>query len=157
LPELCASVQCVAPSNLYVQAALSNAGFRYSQFHHDPTAIKTDAPPLFIFDMMRAWCREHPPEGSKHKKQSQAAVAILAKETTHTVSFRVSEEVKADHERRKKLAFARFPPNPEDFWGPKRRAGAGGAGGGAAGGGGGGGGGGGVPQPKRSKRSSSSS
>ena len=128
LPELCATLQCVAPPTIEIHAALNNAGYSYSQFHHDPTAIKTNAPPSFMFDVMRTWCKVHPPEGSKHKKQSTAAAAILTKEMTHQVSLEVSENIKKEYELRKKQPMARFPPNPEDFWGPKRRAGTGGAG-----------------------------
>ena len=147
LPELCAAVECTSPSNLDVHAALQNAGYCYSQFHHDPGAIKTDAPASFIFDMMRAWCKLHPPEGSKHKKQSSSAAAILAKPLTHTVSFLVSDTLKAEHERKRKEAVARFPPNPEDHWGPKRRADGGGSGGvgGASG----------APKVKKNKNSAS--
>lgn len=145
LPELCAAVECTSPSNLDVHAALQNAGYCYSQFHHDPGAIKTDAPSSFIFDMMRAWCKLHPPEGSKHKKQSSSAAAILAKPSTHKVSFLVPDGLKAEHEKKRKEAVARFPPNPEDHWGPKRRADGGGSGGvgGASG----------APKVKKNKKS----
>ena len=135
LPELCSTLQCVTPTTLDVHAALTNAGFQVSQFHHDPTAIKTDAPPSFIWDLMRAWCKVRPPEGSKHKKQSAAAAHILSRPSTHVVSFEISEPLREAFERRKKDAVARFPPNPEDFWGPKRRAGGGGGGDEGAGGG----------------------
>lgn len=126
LPELCATLQCTTPTTLDVHAALSNAGYQMSQFHHDPTAIKTNAPPSFVWDVMRAWCKLRPPEGSKHKKQSAAAASILARPSTHAVSFDVSEALQAAHDKRKRDAVARFPPNPEEFWGPKRRAGGGG-------------------------------
>jgi tRNA (guanine26-N2/guanine27-N2)-dimethyltransferase len=122
LPDLCQAVQCVSPSHIEVHAALQRAGYTYSQFHHDPTAVKTNAPASFMFDLMRAWCVLHPPEGSKHKAQSAAAAAILSRSMTHEVSFEVPEALKLEHNRRKKDALARFPNNPEDNWGPKKRA-----------------------------------
>jgi hypothetical protein len=73
---------------------------------------------------MRTWCKIHPPEGSKHKKPSVHGATIRAKQLTHNnVSFQVPEQLKAEHEQKKRAAVARFPPNPEDNWGPKRRAG----------------------------------
>lgn len=122
LPELCATFQCTSPTNEQIHAALNNAGYSYSQFHHEPTAIKTNAPSAFVFDIMRAWCKIRPPEGSKHKKQSAASATIHAKEMKHAVSFQVSDEIKSEHAEKRKEALARFPPNPEEFWGPKRRA-----------------------------------
>lgn len=120
LPELCATLQCRVPTAKDFHIALANAGYRASQFHHEPSALKTDAPPHVIWDIMRAWCAISPPEGSKHKKQSAAAVAILANPSRTEVSFEVPEG-QTNGPKKKKIA--RFPPNPEENWGPKRRAG----------------------------------
>ncbi len=32
----------------------------FSASHRDPDAIKTDAPPEFIWDIMRCWVKMHP-------------------------------------------------------------------------------------------------
>ena len=44
LPDLAATLQCTVPTHLEFRSALLNAGYRVSHFHHDPTAMKTDAP-----------------------------------------------------------------------------------------------------------------
>jgi tRNA (guanine26-N2/guanine27-N2)-dimethyltransferase len=44
LPDLAACLHIPSPNLIDIQAALVNAGYRVSQAHHEPTAIKTDAP-----------------------------------------------------------------------------------------------------------------
>lgn len=44
LPGLASTLQCIEPTHPHMKAALTNAGYRVSGFHHDPKAIKTDAP-----------------------------------------------------------------------------------------------------------------
>ena len=71
---------------------------------------------------MRAWCILMPPEGSKHKKQSKTSIAILGRPSVlqpSDISFVASESLLAWNRKRG----LRFPPNPEENWGPKRRAG----------------------------------
>ena len=89
LPDLAANVHSRAPPREMIKNALNNAGYRFSQFHHEAASIKTDAPPHVVWDIVRAYCKLHPPEGSKHKVQSQTAQAILSKEiTTSTINFK---------------------------------------------------------------------
>lgn len=54
------------------QAALINAGFRVSHQHKEPRAIKTDAPPEVVWDIMRCWVKKHP-VGDRGKKADSAA------------------------------------------------------------------------------------
>ena len=48
LPELASTVKVACPSAIEMRSAIMNAGYRVSQFHHDPDAIKTDAPAQFV-------------------------------------------------------------------------------------------------------------
>jgi tRNA (guanine26-N2/guanine27-N2)-dimethyltransferase len=48
LPDLFAAVRSGTPTNEQFISALLNAGYRVSQFHHEPTSIKTDAPPNVV-------------------------------------------------------------------------------------------------------------
>ena len=68
---------------------------------------------------MRAYCALHPPVGSKHRKDNKISEAILGKESTTKVDFTSVASVLEARERE----IVRFPPNPEENWGPKRRAG----------------------------------
>lgn len=119
LPELASTVQSVCPSHAEFKSALLNAGYRASHFHHDPEAIKTDAPPTVVWDIMRAYCKQiNPPKGSTHKQQSESAQKILSRESTlQNVDFTFHPSL---HLIKK---VARYPENPEANWGPKRRAG----------------------------------
>ncbi len=87
LSDLAANLHSRAPPREFMKNALNNAGYRFSQFHHEPSSVKTDAPPKVVWDIMRAYCKLHPPEGSKHKKQSNTAKAILARDITTPVNF----------------------------------------------------------------------
>ena len=48
LPELASVVGIGTPARIEVESALINAGYRVSQFHHEPSAIKTDAPSYVV-------------------------------------------------------------------------------------------------------------
>jgi tRNA (guanine26-N2/guanine27-N2)-dimethyltransferase len=98
---------------------LVNAGYRVSAYHKEPQAIKTDAPNQVIWDILRAWCKEHPPPEStkKAKKEDiETKQKILGVEPSIDVDFTVPKGL----EERKKAQ--RFPQNPEKNWGPKPRA-----------------------------------
>jgi tRNA (guanine26-N2/guanine27-N2)-dimethyltransferase len=48
LPELASAVQLPTPTLQEFFSVCKTAGYRVSQFHHDPTAVKTDAPNDFV-------------------------------------------------------------------------------------------------------------
>lgn len=98
------------------QAALINAGYRVSNQHKEPTAIKTDAPPDVVWDIMRCWVQKYP-VGDRGKKENSAAAKILAREPALKANFSIPPQLLGPKKKVK-----RFPPNPEAFWGPKARA-----------------------------------
>lgn len=118
LPDLCHTLHCTSPPLVQFKAALVNAGYRVSAYHKEPQAIKTDAPNRIVWDIMRAWCREHPPKENrkKHKIGDETAKKILAVESSIQVDFTVPK----GFDEKKKAQ--RFPENPEKNWGPKPRA-----------------------------------
>eukprot|EP00559_Dactyliosolen_fragilissimus_P006977 CAMPEP_0184856584 /NCGR_PEP_ID=MMETSP0580-20130426/1768_1 /TAXON_ID=1118495 /ORGANISM="Dactyliosolen fragilissimus" /LENGTH=816 /DNA_ID=CAMNT_0027351687 /DNA_START=425 /DNA_END=2875 /DNA_ORIENTATION=- len=61
LPDLCHTLGCPSPPIDSVRAALVNAGYNVSSYHKEAQAIKTDAPNLVVWDVMRAWCRKNHP------------------------------------------------------------------------------------------------
>ena len=94
----------------------SNAGYRVSIQHKEPTAIKTDAPNNVIWDILRCWVRKHP-VSAKHGETSPGYM-ILQKPPTLEANFDGAHRFKS---RAKKPA-VRFPHNPEPYWGPMSRA-----------------------------------
>jgi len=62
LPDLCHTLGCTMPPMDKIRCALTNAGYRVSIYHKEPDAIKTDAPNEVLWDVLRAWCKEHPPK-----------------------------------------------------------------------------------------------
>lgn len=115
LPDLCSTLHCNSPRMVDFQAAIMNAGFRVSQQHKEPQAIKTDAPDDVVWDIMRCWVKKHP-VSEKRKGGSAPGEEILKREPKLEADFTVPSSL-----LRKKPA-ARYQQNPEPYWGPKSRA-----------------------------------
>eukprot|EP01084_Bolivina_argentea_P068482 124664_1 len=111
LPDLCATLHCRSPRIGQVRAALIHAGYRVSASHRDPDAIKTDAPPEFIWDIMRCWIKMHPINDMRIKPGSVVAT-ILGTSPEHEVNFEIPSSW------HKVKSIARWPQNPEPNWGP---------------------------------------
>ena len=125
ISDLCANLHCTPPTSDKFRSAIANAGYRFSHFHHEPMALKTDAPPKVVWDILRAWCKLHPPGGSRHKKSSQTSKKILANPSSITVDWSLVKQAKRtryvhyeDGTREKAIM---FPENPDENWGPKRK------------------------------------
>lgn len=65
---------------------------------------------------MRSFAKMNPPKGSAKKKQSPGARKILENPITKEIDFTFNPKALV-------RKVARFPPNPEANWGPKRGAG----------------------------------
>lgn len=117
LPDLCEALHCASPRLPAVKAALINAGYRVSHFHKDPDALKTNAPPNVLWDVLRCWVKDHP-VNPKRLQPGSLAHTLLSKEPELRADFSLPKELRPRAVKKAK----RFAPNPEDHWGPKRRA-----------------------------------
>lgn len=52
LPDLASTLGIRTPPRMEFQSALINAGYRVSQFHHEPNAIKTNAPNYVVIQLL---------------------------------------------------------------------------------------------------------
>lgn len=120
--SLSSTVHCNTPPLLQFRSALLHAGHRVSLSHACKNAIKTDAPPKVLWDIMRCWERNNPVKREKLSPTSPA-FKILSSEPSLEACFTVRED--ANPQSRKKH-LTRFQENPQAFWGPKARAKAGG-------------------------------
>ncbi len=100
------------------RSALLNGGYRVSLSHANKLALKTDAPNQFVWDMMRAWEKEHPVNRDKLSSDSVAYVLLSAPQKNQ-VSFELHPEANPVS---RALQLKRFQVNPERNWGPKNRA-----------------------------------
>ncbi|KAF6262188.1 N2,N2-dimethylguanosine tRNA methyltransferase-domain-containing protein [Scenedesmus sp. NREL 46B-D3] len=112
--DMCRTVRCTPPRAEQLRSAIINAGFRVSGSHANPLALKTDAPPKVVWDIVRCWVKMHP---IKPPQPGTYPAVILSKEVETEADFRkaagaVPESVKA--------GVKRFVQNPA-FWGPKAR------------------------------------
>jgi len=103
LPTLCHTLGCQMPPRHKVRAALINGGYRVSTYHKEPNAIKTDAPSVFLWDMLRVWCKEHPPNlnggsegggGKKSERRRKRKMRKMMKQNKNEGGVGISDEKK---------------------------------------------------------------
>ncbi|KAM9792307.1 tRNA (guanine(26)-N(2))-dimethyltransferase [Neosynchiropus ocellatus] len=116
--SLSSTIHCNTPPLLQLRSALLHAGHRVSLSHACKNAIKTDAPPGALWDIMRCWERSNPVKREKLSETSPA-FKILSTEPKLEACFTVREDANPQSRKRH---LTRFQENPQAFWGPKARA-----------------------------------
>ncbi|KAM6940499.1 tRNA (guanine(26)-N(2))-dimethyltransferase [Xenentodon cancila] len=116
--NLSSTIHCNTPPLLQFRSALLHAGHRVSLSHACKNAIKTDAPPATIWDIMRCWEKANPVKREKLSPTSPA-FKILSTEPSLAACFTVREDANPQSRKRH---LTRFQENPQAFWGPKARA-----------------------------------
>ncbi|XP_048103772.1 tRNA (guanine(26)-N(2))-dimethyltransferase isoform X1 [Alosa alosa] len=122
LDHLSSTMHCNTPAMLQFRSALLHAGHRVSLSHACKNAVKTDAPPGVLWDIMRCWEKANPVKRERLSETSPAS-RILSTEPTLQACFDVREDANPQSRRRH---LVRFQENPQANWGPKARAKAGG-------------------------------
>lgn len=143
LPSMCKVLRVCPPPAASVRAVLSKRGYEVSQSHTDPQAIKTNAPPELIWDVLRHWVEKVGSPLTKGKepkveqgggtvkdgkggKRPSAGERILNRKPALISIDEIDFTVKKDKFVRRgnvEKQGVRFPQNPEPYWGPKARAG----------------------------------
>eukprot|EP00775_Hariotina_reticulata_P009103 gene9103-9272_t len=82
---MCRTVRCTPPRAELLRSAFINAGYRVSGSHANPLALKTDAPPRVVWDIIRTWIKQHP---VKAPEPGSYAAAILSKPIETEGDFR---------------------------------------------------------------------
>lgn len=118
LDNLSKTIRCNSPSLLQFRSALLHAGYRVSLSHACKNAIKTDASPSVLWDIMRCWEKLNPVKRERLSESSPAA-RILSVEPELQASFTVRADANPNS---RKQGLKRFQANPEPYWGPKARA-----------------------------------
>ncbi|XP_068176929.1 tRNA (guanine(26)-N(2))-dimethyltransferase [Antennarius striatus] len=116
--SLSSTIHSNTPPFLQFRSALLHAGHRVSLSHACKNAIKTDAPPAVIWDIMRCWEKVNPVKREKLSETSPA-FKILSTEPSFQACFTVREDANPQSRKRHLI---RFQENPQAFWGPKARA-----------------------------------
>lgn len=106
--------KCIVPPIIDVHSAVLNAGFKVSISHTCPTAVKTNAPIDFMWDLFKKWIREHPV-----KNAPEAAIKILESPSKFEINFARHPDAKPPS---KASGLTRFQENPTRNWGPLARA-----------------------------------
>lgn len=118
LDQLSSTIHCNTPRLLQLRSALLHAGFRVSLSHACKNAVKTDAPPEALWDIMRCWEKECPVKRER-LSESSPAFRILAVEPRLKANFNIREDANPSSRQR---GLKRFQANPEANWGPRPRA-----------------------------------
>lgn len=116
--NLSSTLHCSTPPLLQFRSALLHSGHRVSLSHACKNAIKTDAPPSVLWDIMRCWEKSNPVKRERLSETSPA-YRLLATEPTLQACFEVREDANPQSRRRH---LTRFQENPQAYWGPKARA-----------------------------------
>ncbi|KAG7460423.1 tRNA (guanine(26)-N(2))-dimethyltransferase [Solea senegalensis] len=116
--SLSSTIHCNTPPLLQFRSALLHAGHRVSLSHACKNAIKTDAPPAVLWDIMRCWEKANPVKREKLSETSPA-FKILNTEPKLEACFTIREDANPQSRKRH---LTRFQENPQAFWGPKARA-----------------------------------
>lgn len=117
LPDITGTLHCSSPKLAEMKAALTHAGYRCSQSHRDADAVKTDAPPRVIWDIMRCWCVKHPVAAKRLADPNSVVAKILGQPPKLAANFATTAAM-----RTKQTKARRWAPNPEEYWGPKAAA-----------------------------------
>lgn len=116
LGGLCGTLKCRTPPLSRFLNALLARGHRVSRTHASATGVKTDAPWVEIWDVLRCWVAGNPvKEGAS---DHSPAAAILAQAPRFAADLAVSDAAKAAGSLQRHDGIKRFSPNPATNWGP---------------------------------------
>jgi len=94
IQNLCSKLGLVSLKEIQIRSALIKLGFKVSSTHCEPNAIKTDAPPKILWDILRCWHKLHPAKIDKEKPNT-VKFKILSKEPEIESDFTELEEAKS--------------------------------------------------------------
>ncbi|KXZ45265.1 hypothetical protein GPECTOR_56g361 [Gonium pectorale] len=117
LHDIMQRVRATPPKTDVFRSALVHAGYRVSGSHACPLAIKTDAPPSVVWDVVRCWVRKNGVSAAAVRDPESYSAKLLAKEPSIEANFAL---VSSAITRRKEDKAPRFVQNPA-YWGPKSR------------------------------------
>ena len=109
------------PSDATFRSALINGGFAVSSSHTAAEAVKTNAPPQAVWNIILAWARDNPPREGRIKPDSAGARLLAGADeaAVDAVSFESHPDAIPPS---RKAGLRRFQVNPTENWGPKSRA-----------------------------------
>ncbi|RZF45481.1 hypothetical protein LSTR_LSTR009352 [Laodelphax striatellus] len=112
--SLCSKVHCEVLAQVVFHSALLNAGYNVTLSHCAPNSLKTNAPALVIWDILRCWVETHP-VSKKRLVEGSVALALLQKKPLIKADFTVNPKAISELKINKVL---RYQQNPQPFWGP---------------------------------------
>lgn len=101
-------------------SAILNAGYKVSSSHAAKSTMKTNAPPHFIWDIMKEWRKKVSKDMNlKELAPSSPGFNIMSQPSKSSVSFEAHENSTPESMQND---LVRYQVNPQANWGPKARA-----------------------------------
>jgi len=119
IDKMCSILKMEIIPMLKFRSALLHAGYQVSYSHAYKNSVKTNAPPLILWDILRCWNKIHPVKEKRLVEGTPTAI-ILSKEPEK--QYNVNDIHPLSNPESRKNALARFPENPTSHWGPGTRA-----------------------------------
>eukprot|EP00915_Cephaloidophora_sp_WS-2016_P007944 GHVH01010982.1.p1 GENE.GHVH01010982.1~~GHVH01010982.1.p1 ORF type:complete len:617 (+),score=73.75 GHVH01010982.1:39-1853(+) len=117
--RLCSTFKIPTVPGIQVRRALEHCGYRTSQHHRDPGALKTDAPLSVLHDIIRVWIKDK----KDALEDKRPLHDFLTKEvTTDGLEGCFEGPIKSDQKKRRVAGIPKWSMNPGPNWGPMQRA-----------------------------------
>eukprot|EP00127_Corallochytrium_limacisporum_P005903 Clim_evm48s214 gene=Clim_evmTU48s214 len=124
IPGVSAVMRVSAPGLTLFRSALLNAGYRVSGSHANRDALKTDAPPEFVFLVMAEWLKKEYPDNHK-ARENEVSARILDRVNELKAAGMVKDVDFTEHPQGppplRQQGLVRFPELPAN-WGPLNKA-----------------------------------
>jgi hypothetical protein len=91
--------------------------YRVSASHRTGDALKTDAPPELLWDIMRTWVKTNPIASKRSDNPNSPGNRILAQEPVFPVDFKHPPSLQKMKRDKNARRANRHPHNPEEHWG----------------------------------------
>ncbi|CAG0908740.1 unnamed protein product, partial [Cyprideis torosa] len=133
--HLCGMVKTRRGKDMDFRSALLNSGYSVSCTHANKNGFKTNAPPEFMWDLVRAWRRKTLAEDKRPQKKRATSGTerrlrarpgtefLLAKDTVSSEEAKISfvRHPDAVPASKKNRSLLRYQMNPARNWGPKTK------------------------------------
>jgi len=124
--RICSHFKCPTIPSRIIRRALKRLGYKVSQQHRDPAALKTNAPVLIVHDLIRKWnIKVAADTEGKEGKTNKEFDEFLKKEIVTVMEddiFKKRDGDEEDVDRKKTKKIARYKENPGPNWGPMQKA-----------------------------------
>jgi len=120
--RICSHFKCPTIPSRLIRRALKRLGYKVSQQHRDPAALKTNAPSVVVHDLIRKWNHKVTADEEKEGKTVREADEFLKREIVTVIDEDIFKKREGEEDVDDKRKTAKYKPNPGPNWGPMQKA-----------------------------------